>query len=218
MKIEYLGHASFRITSSAGVSIVTDPYEPGGYDGAIGYGKPTEPADIVTISHEHGDHNYPAAVPGNPEVVKGAGRHKAKGVEINGVATFHDENQGAERGSNTVMCFDIDGVKVCHAGDLGHQPNEAQRAAIGQVDVLLVPVGGVFTVDPAGASKVVESLKPKVVIPMHFKTDKIGFPIAKPEDFLAGKADVKKTGGSHVELNKDSLPSSTQVIFLNPSL
>ncbi|MBI2864644.1 MAG: MBL fold metallo-hydrolase [Chloroflexi bacterium] len=218
MKIEYLGHAAFRITNKDGVSIVTDPYEPGGYDGAVGYGKPSEPADIVTVSHEHEDHNYAAAVPGSPEVVKGPGRHKVKGVEINGVATFHDDKEGAERGPNTVMCFKFDGINVCHAGDLGHQPNRLQRSAIGPVDVLFLPVGGLFTVDPAGASQVLEALKPKVVIPMHFKTPKCGFPLAKPEDFLAGKVNVKKTGGSQIELSKESLPASTQVIFLNPAL
>lgn len=218
MKIQYLGHASFRLTDSAGVSIVTDPYEPGGYDGAVGYGKQTEPADIATISHEHGDHNYPAAVPGNPEVVKGVGRHLVKGIEINGVASYHDGKEGAERGPNTMMCFKLDGINVCHAGDLGHQPTDVQKAAIGQVDVLLVPVGGVFTVDAAGASKVVEALNPKIVIPMHFKTDKCGFPLAKPDDFLAGKANVQNTGSSQIELDRASLPASTQVVLLSPAL
>lgn len=218
MKIEYLGHATFRITAQDGTTIITDPYEPGGYGGAIGYGKVDEPADIVTISHEHADHNYAAAISGNPVVVKGAGRQKVKGIEVNGVATFHDGQQGAERGPNTVMCLKVDGLNVCHVGDLGHQPDDLQRAAIGEVDVLLAPVGGTFTVDAEGATRLVEALKPRVVIPMHFKTAKAGFPIATPDRFLSGKANVKKPGSSEIEITRESLPASTQIVVLNPAL
>lgn len=218
MKIEYLGHASFRITARNGTSIVTDPYEPGFMNGAIAYGKNDKPADIVTISHEHGDHNYAAGVPGNPEVVKGPGAHAAKGIEIQGVASFHDEEQGTKRGPNSIMCIKVDGMTVCHLGDLGHPLSDKEGASIGAVDVLMTPVGGFYTIDAKTASAIVNSLKPKVVLPMHYKSDKCNLPIASLDDFIAGKENVKKANSAEVEISKESLPASTQIIVLNPAL
>ena len=218
MKIEYLGHASFRITASDGTTIVTDPYEPGYGGGSLGFGKIQAPADIVTISHEHGDHNYAVGVPGNPTVVRGAGIHKVKGIEFNAVATFHDDQEGSKRGPNSVMCFEVDGVNVCHLGDLGHPLSDLQGAAIGDVDVLLAPVGGSYTIDANVASQTVDALKPKVVLPMHYSNAKCKFPIAPVDNFLAGKPNVKRDESSQIELSKDSLPSNTRIIVLEAAL
>ncbi len=218
MKIRYLGHATFLITTADGVRIITDPYEPGGYGGAIGYGPITEEADVVTISHEHGDHNYLAGVPGHPEIIRGPGWHLGKEVPIHGVAAHHDASGGQERGEVTIFVFDVDGVKVCHLGDLGHVLNHDQVRQIDAVDVLLLPVGGMATVDAATAAEVANQLGAPVIIPMHYKTEKLGFPFAPRDDFLRGKSNVKLLGHSEVEITRQSLPEAPEIWVLEPAL
>jgi L-ascorbate metabolism protein UlaG (beta-lactamase superfamily) len=213
MKIKHLAHAAFLITTDSGIRIITDPYET---SGGLRHSEINESADIVTISHEHGDHNNAKAVGGNPQVVKESA--EIKGIKIKAVATAHDDKDGSERGKNTVFCFEIDGMKVCHLGDLGHMLTDAQANAIGKVDVLMVPVGGLFTIDAATADKVGDKLKAKVIIPMHYNTDKMSFPIKGVEAFLEGKNNVTREGVSEIELTADSLPASPQVIVLEPSL
>lgn len=217
MKIKWLGHSAFLITSDQGTKIITDPYEPGGF-GAINYGKINETADVVTVSHDHADHNFVSQIQGNPQVLDKVGSAKVKGIEFRGVATFHDTSQGTERGPNTVFCFDVDGVRICHTGDLGHQLSPQQAQEVGPVDVLLVPVGGAFTVDAAGAAQLCEQLKPKVVIPMHFKTEKILLPLTGVEDFTKGRSPVRQVGSSEVEIRAGQLPAATETVVLQPAL
>jgi L-ascorbate metabolism protein UlaG (beta-lactamase superfamily) len=218
MKIKFLGHACFRIEAADGTSIITDPYEPGGYGGAIGYGRITEPADLVLISHEHADHNYARGVPGRPQVLRGGGPQTVKGIEVRWVKAFHDASRGGERGEVSLAVVAVDGVRVCHCGDLGHGLEMREVSALGPVEVLLVPVGGTFTLDAAGATALVERMRPKVVIPMHFKTEKCGFALAGVEEFLRGKERVRRPGGSEVELTKETLPGETEVVVLEPAL
>jgi len=218
MKVKFLGHAAFLITSDKGTKIITDPYEPGGFGGAIGYGKITEAADIAVVSHDHGDHGYVAGLSGNPEIVKKSGSQEAKGIAFKGVPVYHDASKGGERGSNIMFCFDVDGVRVCHAGDLGHPLSAEEIAELGPIDVLMLPVGGFFTIDAAVASDIVNALKPRIVIPMHYKTEKCGFPIAGVDQFLAGKSNVKNTNASEVEISKGQLPVSTEIVVLKPAL
>jgi L-ascorbate metabolism protein UlaG (beta-lactamase superfamily) len=213
MRIKWLGHSCFLITSEGGVRIVTDPYLPGLLKG-IKYRNIDEAAEIVTVSHEHSDHNNVADVPGNPEVVRGAGSHQVKGIEFKGIDSFHDGRGGRSRGPNTIFCFAVDGIKVCHLGDLGHQLSEEQLSDIGEVDVLLIPVGARFTIDARGASRVVAALRPRVAIPMHYHTVRVVFPLvlAKVESFLEGKPNVKILDTSEVEFKRDELPPPTQVV------
>jgi L-ascorbate metabolism protein UlaG (beta-lactamase superfamily) len=213
MKIKYLAHASFLITSGSGTRIITDPYE---VSGGVKHGAITEAADIVTVSHEHGDHNNAAAVKGNPTVVRES--TEVKGIKIRTVSTAHDETGGSQRGKNNIYCFQVDGVDVCHAGDLGHELTAAQVKEIGKVDVLMLPVGGFFTIDAKTATKVCDQLKPKVIIPMHFKTEKLDFPIKGVDDFLKGKNNVTRSGESEIEFKADNLPAGTQIIVLKQSL
>lgn len=213
MKIKWLGHASFLITSDKGVKIITDPYVTGG---PLTYGEIKESADIVTVSHEHGDHNNPGAVRGNPKVLKGSG--KVKGIDVQALPVFHDEANGSKRGKDTIFCFDVDGVKVCHVGDLGHQLSAEQATSMGKVDVLLIPVGGYYTMDVPTATHLAEQLKPKVIIPMHYKTDKCSYPITVVDDFLKGKKNVKKLDASEVEIKAGELPAETQIIVLKHAL
>lgn len=211
MKIIFLGHASFLLTSDKGVKIITDPYKPGCFGGGIKYSPITEDADIVTISHEHDDHNE-TNIHGNPTFVRGAGKKQVKGITITGVDVYHDECSGKERGSNTIFNMVIDDLNVVHLGDLGHNLSSAEVDKIGNVDILLIPVGGYFTIDSRTAEKVINMLKPKVVVPMHFKTDKCGFPIASVDDFTKNK-EVNKIDGEF-QIRKETLPEKTTIYVL----
>lgn len=213
MKIKWLGHASFLITSDSGTRVVTDPYIAGD---ALKYDDITESADIVTVSHEHFDHNNVAAVGGNPAVVKDPAPREIGGVKLRGVPTYHDTSQGKERGSSIIFTMDIDGVKVCHAGDLGHPLGAAEVSAVGALDVLLIPVGGFFTVDAKVATDVVNQLDPKVVIPMHFKNDRCDLPINGVDGFLAAKQGVKTADSSEAEFKAGQLPAATEILVLQP--
>jgi L-ascorbate metabolism protein UlaG (beta-lactamase superfamily) len=217
MKVQWLGHASFLIESDKGTKIITDPYKPGAF--GLEYKQIEESADVVTVSHEHDDHNNAGAIPGKPQIIKGAGRHQAKGIEFRGVASCHDECGGKERGDNVIFAFTIDDIRICHLGDLGHPLTDAQVAEIGKVDVLLIPVGGAFTIDAAAADKVIAQIKPRVVIPMHFQTERCpNFPVATAEPFLKGKSKVKKVDGSSTEMKAGQLPKETQIVVLKPEL
>ena len=217
MKIQWCGHASFLITSDDGTKIITDPYEPGAYDGGIAYKPIDDAADIVTVSHDHADHNYVQGIKGNPVVVKGPGTHEAKGISFKGIATYHDPSEGKERGENTMFVFTVDGVILCHAGDLGHVLSEDQVKELGALDVLLLPIGGVFTLDPNEATEVMDLVKPKILVPMHFKTPGCGFPIADVEEFLEGKSSVERIEGSEFSVSKEQLPDATRIVVLKPA-
>ena len=212
MKITYLGHAAFYITSADGVKIITDPYKPGCFDGGIRYEAISEPADIVTISHDHDDHNE-TNIKGSPEFVRDPREQEIKGIMIRGLEVFHDTSEGKDRGKNVIYSMMIDDLNVVHCGDLGHALSAEEVEKIGKVDVLLLPVGGHFTIDGATADTVVQALKPKVVIPMHFKTDKCGFPIAPVDEYI-GSRDVQRVEGEF-EISKETLPESTSIIVLS---
>ncbi len=218
MKIKLYGHAAFLITSDQGVKIITDPYESGAYGGQLAYGKIKDQADVVTTSHDHADHNDAKSLPGSPQIVKGSGSKTVKKISFKGIATYHDPSKGAERGTNTIFTFTVDGIRVCHLGDLGHMLSEEELAEIGPVDILFIPVGGYFTIDSKEATRVAEQIRPKVLIPMHFKTEKVGFPIAPVEDFLKGKPNPKRPGTSEASFDKSTLPQQMEIVVLEHAL
>lgn len=214
MKIKWLGHAAFLITSDAGIRIITDPYKT---SANLTYDEIKESADIVTVSHEHGDHNNVAAVKGNPEAVRGTA--EIKGIKFNGVLTYHDEAGGSQRGNNTIFCFEVDGIKVCHLGDLGHPLSDKDVALMGRVDILLAPVGGNYTIDARVATAIANKLSPKVIIPMHYNNERCRtFPVAGVDQFLQGKTGVSRLNTSEAEFQKGKLAATTQVIVLKPAL
>jgi len=214
MKVKFLGHASFLITSETGIRIMTDPYKPGCFDGGIKYDPITEEADIVTISHEHDDHNC-TDIRGNPVFVRGAEKQNIKGIEISGTSVFHDESGGTERGENTIFKIKVDGMDIVHLGDLGHPLSDQDVKKIGSVDILFVPIGGYFTIGSDLAESTVNKLNPRIVVPMHFKTDKCAFPIAPIDDYIRNK-DVKQCDGE-CEINKDQLPDKMVTYVLTPT-
>ena len=182
MNVSWLGHSCFHILSSNGISILTDPY-----DKSVGYNMPKIRADVVLISHDHSDHNCIKAVAGDFSVVRGPGVHQASGIEFLGVPTYHDEQAGARRGKNTVYCFRVDGIRICHLGDLGHLLEQKEIQEIGEVDLLFVPVGGIYTIDAIGADRVIAQLRPRMVIPMHYRTKALRFPLDPVSKFLKGR-------------------------------
>jgi L-ascorbate metabolism protein UlaG (beta-lactamase superfamily) len=218
MKIKWYGHASFLITSDEGLKIITDPYESGAYGGQLAYGKIQDQADIVLTSHDHADHNDIKSLPGSPEVVKKAGSVTVKGISVKGVSTYHDPSKGSERGTNIVFKLLINGINICHLGDLGHGLTEKEVLEIGPVDILFIPVGGFYTIDAKQATRVVEQIKPKVVVPMHFKTAKCGFPIAPVDEFLKGKSNVKHPKTQEVEFSQANLPKQLEIVVFEHTL
>ncbi len=211
MRITWFGHACFGLASDSGVTIITDPF-----DESVGYELPDAQADIVTVSHQHFDHNYVQGVPGNPEVVSEAGNFCIKGIPIKGINSYHDDQNGSKRGTNIIYVFDIDGIRVCHLGDLGHVLAKEQVEQIGEVDVLLIPVGGTYTIDANGAASVVSSLKPSIAIPMHYKTDRIGFPIDGVDKFLQAAGGGTYIDGCTLEVKKQDVEGKeTRILVLD---
>jgi L-ascorbate metabolism protein UlaG (beta-lactamase superfamily) len=203
------------ITSKSGVKIITDPYAVGG---GISHSPIKEAADIVVVSHDHADHNNVSAVQGKPEVVKGAGVKTVRGIQFKGVATHHDGSKGRLRGANTVFCFTVDGIRLCHLGDLGHTLSQSQAEEVAAVDVLFIPVGGVFTIDVVEAGQVCDQLNPKLIIPMHFRTPKCAYPIASVADFIKVKKNVRKLESSEMELELETLPVGSEIAVFEPAL
>lgn len=213
MKIKWLGHAAFLITSDSGTRIITDPYET---SEGLKYGEITESADIVTVSHDHGDHSNVAAVKGNPQVVRDT--TEVKGINIKAIPTAHDDKGGSERGKNTIFCLQVDGVRVVHLGDLGHLLTDNQVVEVGKVHVLLVPVGGHFTIDARAAGEVCDQVRTRVIIPMHYKNDKCVFPIGGVDEFIKGKTNVTQVDGSEVEFTVAELPADPHIMVLQSAL
>ncbi|MGQ9523280.1 MAG: MBL fold metallo-hydrolase [Armatimonadota bacterium] len=209
VQVTWLGHACFRLVPSSGPIVVTDPFPPN--VGAYPQRKPK--ADVVTISHEHFDHNATDQVTGPFTVVRGSATREVKGVSFRGVATYHDTSRGSQRGPNTVFVFRLDAITFCHLGDLGHVLTPEQVRAIGPVDVLMIPVGGYYTIDGKTAQRVVQQLKPKVVFPMHYKTKLLSpsNPISGVASFLEGQPRVRRLKGDTISLTAGHLPSETTI-------
>jgi len=209
MDISWLGHSCFRLRGRH-TTVITDPYYP-----SLGYtlGKPT--ANIVTVSHQHPGHSYVQGIGGEPKLVNGPGEYEISGVLIIGITTFHDAEGGSQRGKNTVYLMEIDEVSVCHLGDLGHVLTTEQVEELDNVDVLLLPVGGLSTINASVAAKVVRQLEPKAVIPMHYKTPAISWELEPVEKFLKEIGVKEVNSQSKRSFTKTNLPATTQVFLLD---
>jgi L-ascorbate metabolism protein UlaG (beta-lactamase superfamily) len=216
MNIKWFGHASFGITGSDGICIITDPYESGSFDNALKYPPIKDKADIVTVSHQHADHNAVDSIDGKPEVIDKTGSQTVKDIEFVGIPTFHDTDEGAERGENIIFVFTLDGIKMAHLGDLGHIPDDEILKTLRSVDILFIPVGGHFTIGPEEAKDIVEQIKPGIVIPMHYKTEKCDFPIQPISEFTKRMTyNIKDIHSSEFEVSIENLPDETQILILN---
>ena len=209
MDINWLGHSCFRIKGSQ-AAVITDPYPPD-----LGYSLGNPVADIVTVSHQHPAHSYLPGIGGEPRPVTGPGEYEISNVLIIGLATFHDSDGGKKRGKNTVYLMEMDEVTICHLGDLGHVLATEQVEAIDNVDVLLVPVGGMSTINAQMAAEVVRQLEPKVVIPMHYKTSVVKMELEPVDSFLKEMGVKEVESRPKLSLMKSSLPLTTQVVLLD---
>lgn len=207
MDITWLGHSSFRIKGKEAI-IVTDPY-----GAALKYPWPKPSANIVTISHAHPGHNNPAAVDGGPKLVYRPGEYEIKNVFIIGFPTFHDAAQGANRGRNTVYLMEMEDLRLCHLGDLGHAPSSKQIEELSGVDVLFTPVGGVSTIDAKAAAEIIRLLNPKIVVPMHYQT-KVTNWLEPLDKFAAGMGLREVVPQPKLTVTKTNVPPETRVVVL----
>lgn len=211
MKIKWLGHSCFLITGENGVRILTDPF-----DETVGYQLPAVEADIVTSSHDHFDHNHIGVVKGDFVHLNEPGPYRERDIEIRGIGSYHDGQGGQKRGDNIIFTFRLEGISVCHLGDLGHLLEDEQIRAIGPVDILLVPVGGTYTIDYRQAVDLIGQLEPKLVIPMHYKTPALGFDIDGVDKFLKEYGvEAYEAGSQEIDLSATSLNDYGRVILLN---
>ena len=214
-RVTWYGQAFISVEANDGKKVVIDPFD----QSFLKYPLPRGlTAAVLLVSHEHKDHNNISLIGGNPLVVrseKGVGAFTGGGITITGTATYHDENHGKDRGANTVYSFAVDGITFCHTGDLGHVLSPDQVKIIGNVDILFIPVGGFYTLDPSKIDSVINSLNPKIVVPMHYKTKYTpNLPIAGIEDFLKNKKNVKKTGSPNFVITKETLPRDREIWIL----
>jgi L-ascorbate metabolism protein UlaG (beta-lactamase superfamily) len=205
--ITWLGRGCFRI-KHRDLTILLDPL------GGPGAPRTLGEADVVTISHDHPEHANRAAVAGTPKVIAGPGEYEIAGVLVTGVQTFHDTKRGAERGRNTAFVFEIDEVRVCHLGDLGHVPTVAQAEQLNDCAVLLVPVGGKTTLDAAGAAEVVSMLEPRVVVPMHYGGTPEDGAADALEKFLKQMGAKEQTPAPKLTVTRTSLPPELVITVL----
>ncbi|HRY60179.1 MAG TPA: MBL fold metallo-hydrolase [Patescibacteria group bacterium] len=214
MDIRWLGHSCFEIKNKS-ISIITDPYSP-----EIGLKLPKLKANIITVSHDHYDHNNIEAIDSayadkKPFVIDGDGGYEIEGVLVEGIRTFHDDKGGTERGPNTVYDIKIDGMTVCHLGDLGGDLTEEQVEELDGVDILFVPVGGKYTLDAEGAAKVVNKIEPRIVIPMHYQIDGLKMDIGNADKFIK-EIGLTAENLDSLKIEKKDLPvEGMRLIILN---
>ena len=208
MEITWYGQSCFRIRER-GCTVLTDPYSPD-----IGLRVPRLTATIITVSHQHEDHNNTKAVRGSAYVIHGPGEYEVGGVFVIGVPTFHDTKGGQERGKNTAYVIEMGDVRLCHLGDLGHVPSQEQIEQFSDMDVLFVPVGGRATLTGARAAEVVTLLEPKLVIPMHYKVPQISANLDTAKRFLREMAVDAPEKAESLKIDKRSLGENTQVVLL----
>ena len=217
MTITYHGHSCFKLRGKNG-AVVTDPY-----DDSVGFSLPSLSADIITVSHDHKDHNQVNRVSGTarrqrPFIINQLGEYEIGGISVFGVKSYHDEVMGAERGLNSIFTIVVDGIRVCHLGDLSHELTEKEISDIGNVDVLLVPVGGVFTINAKQAVMVTRAIEPSFVIPMHYNTQahdqKTFGELQGGESFLKEFGADSVTTVDKLKLEGDRLPEEIEVVVL----
>lgn len=212
-EIVWLGHACFRLKSKD-ATIITDPY-----DKSLGLGNPGQKADIVTISHDHPHHNTVASVKGDPMVINGPGEYEVRGVFITGVWSFADSKSGQERGRNAIFLFHLDDLVVCHLGSLGHTLNSQQLDALGDVQVLLVPVGGSnASLTASKASEVISQVEPKIVIPMHYSIGRESLEMDSLEKFTKEMGLKDVVPQDKFSMKASELGETTQVVVLEAKI
>jgi L-ascorbate metabolism protein UlaG (beta-lactamase superfamily) len=206
LQIRWHGHSCFEITND--ITMVTDPH-----DGkSIGIPAPSVTGELILVSHDHYDHNKVKSVEGeNSKIIMDGRKRAIENIEIKGFDSFHDEAGGAKRGSNLIYRFTWDGINFCHLGDLGHALDEKTIDEIGTVDILFIPIGGTYTIDAEQAWKLIEKMKPKIVVPMHYKIEGLSLPITGIDPFLEKNKYKVLRVGNEIDIEKDDLPKDPEV-------
>ncbi len=211
MIITWLGHSCFRIQDkigSDGISVITDPF-----DKSLGLKVPNFEADIVTVSHDHFDHNNVSSLRGKPFVINSSGEYDTKGVMVQGVDSYHDEDQGANRGKNIIYRIEIDNISVVHLGDLGHVLDNKQLESLVGIDILMIPVGGTYTLNAKSAVSVVSQIEPRMVIPMHYKVPGLKIDLDTVDPFVK-ELGIKPTYEDKLKINKKELPQENMELVI----
>lgn len=215
MEIVYLGHSSFRLKGKNG-TVITDPYDPK----STGFAFPKDQtANIVTVSHQHNDHNAANLIQGEPKIISSPGEYEIGGISLIGISTYHDTKSGSDRGKNICFIIEIDEIRILHLGDLGHKLSQEELNQIQAIDIVLIPVGGEFTIGPQEAVEVINQLEPRVVIPMHYQVPRLNPQIfgrlKTVDEFLKimGVAGIKDT---KYITSIEKLPEEPIVVVLEP--
>lgn len=215
MNIQYYGHSCFKITTKAegrgseDVIAFIDPF-----DKKVGLKPPQGKADVVFVSHFHHDHNNIDALKENPVVIDAPGEYSVKSINVTGIDSFHDDKEGAERGRNTIFILDTEDIRICHLGDLGHDLDVKQLEKIGDVDILMIPIGGKYTIDFKVAAKIAKKLSPSIIIPMHYKMKDSTVDVADEKDFCSEMGNCPKEKVNKVNLKKKDLEEKSMEIVL----
>lgn len=211
VRLCWYGHSMFSIEDDAGNRVVTDPYDPD-----IGYGFPDLEASVVLVSHGHYDHSNAKGIKGGPAVIDVEGHSASHGLEFEGLPSAHDARDGLERGPNVIFKWEMGGLKFTHLGDLGHALDKGLQEALAGLDVLMVPVGGFYTIGDGDAAEIVRQLAPRLAVPMHFKTPDVVIPnINDASPFTARFSDVIETGTDHVYIDRASLPDGSRILLMD---
>lgn len=212
MKIQWCGQACFLLTSKEGTRLLTDPFNK-----HLGYPVPRYLVDGITVSHNHYDHNYVRAVPNHQEIpiMREPGSYQVKEIVIQGVPVFHDNCQGEARGSNNIFVFQLEGIRIAHLGDLGHTFTNQQLENLGSIDILLIPLGGTYTIGYQEANIILDQLQPRIAIPMHYKTPTLRYQLDSLELFLAGKSNVELLTSHELEIAGATMGSSRKIIVFH---
>lgn len=204
MIITWLGHSCFKLQDKIGadgVTLITDPYSK-----ETGLKLPSLEADLVTVSHDHDDHNNVSAVKGNPRVINCAGEYDVKGVFVEGIDSFHDEANGEKRGGNIIYRIEIDDISIAHLGDLAHTLDNTELEKLVGTDILLIPVGGNYTLDAKKAVEVISQIEPRMVIPMHYRHPEVKIELDDLEKFIK-ELGVVPTHEEKLKISKKDLPA-----------
>ncbi len=211
MIITWQGHSCFKIQDKIGpegLTLVTDPYNP-----SLGLKLPNFEADIITVSHDHDDHNNIKGLRGTPKIIQSAGEYDIKGIMVEGILAYHDAKQGAERGTNIIYRIEMDDITLCHLGDLGHVLDNKQLERLEGIDILFVPVGGKYTLDAKQAVEVISQIEPRIVIPMHYKTKDVKLDIEGVEKFIK-ELGLEPTHEEKLKINKKDLPAEDMELVM----
>lgn len=211
MKITWLGHSCYLLENSSEKKLVIDPFDP-----SIGYNPPNVKADLVTTSHDHHDHNAVNQLIGDPIVVSKIEPVSFFDYEIRGILSYHDDDEGGKRGENRIFIYDVGDLRIVHLGDLGHNLDKEEIESLGEVDILFIPVGSVYTIGGMLAKELVQKIKPTVTIPMHYKTKKLTIDLRPVDDFLNLVGEYQQINSNQVEITTENMNDYAPVVVLQP--